>query len=149
MLTLGNRQNNNYKFKALLLLVCTFERYSFSSLQKNYIFWRLPLRIPLGEVCTRRSQTWNLANSVCSAICYTQNLQCFARFLKPRAAARAVFLISFAYQTVANRRLDLVWLCPDRLAIQFIRYYVEQIDYVFLLGDLGKSSSISNSLIGD
>ena len=147
MLTLGNRQNNNYKFKALFLLVCTFERYSFSSLQKNYIFWRLPLRIPLGEVCTRRSQTWNLANSVCSAICYTQNLQCFARFLKPRAAARAVFLISFAYQTVANRRLDLVWLCPDRL-----KTIIYQVDYCFqaIWAEPHQiQSSISNSRIGD
>ena len=46
---------------------------------------------------------------------------------KPKTPA--VFLISIAYQTIANRLLDCVRLCPDRL--KAIVYQVDVIDYCF------------------
>ena len=44
---------------------------------------------------------------------------------------QVVFQISIVFQTFAKRRLNLVWLCPDRL--KAIVYQVNQI------GDLGKA----------
>ena len=47
-----------------------------------------------------------------------------------------VFLISIAHQIIAKIRFDLVQLSPDRL--KAIVYKVNQIDYCFQGGDLGK-----------
>ena len=47
----------------------------------------------------------------------------------------AVFLISIAYQTIANGPLDLARLCPDRLIAIFGRP-----DEQLLLGDLGQAA---------
>ena len=47
----------------------------------------------------------------------------------------AVFLISIAYSTIANIRLDVEWACQDHLkAIIFL----SRRNRLLLLGDLGK-----------
>ena len=48
--------------------------------------------------------------------------------------SRGLFLISIAYQTIANRLLDLVLVCPDRL--------LGRPDRLLLLGDLGIAAPI-------
>ena len=78
---------------------------------------------------------------------YEKSATHFMLFNEP---AVAVFLISIAYQTIANRRLDLVRLCPNLL--KSIVYQVDQIDYCFqaIWAEPHQiQSSISNSLIGD
>ena len=50
-------------------------------------------------------------------------------------AFMGLFLISIAYQTIVNRRLDLVRACPDHLKVY--QYQVDLFNKLLLLGDLG------------
>ena len=57
-----------------------------------------------------------------------------------------LFLISIVYQTIANRRLDLVRLCPDRLKA-IVYYIVGQPDRLLLIGDPDLGRAAPNPIV--